>query len=294
MANGGNEIQGAAQLKGFDADARKLILDAIEAGCTGRVSAKGHAILRNAGRGTCSIAPKLPAANRARQNTMSSYRQFMAEHEREYVKQGHPLIKPMTLNERMTLSRVMSDHHAEFARFMDEHPGIDGDAQILVTGTPGDLRFEVMVDSPTAPPPERPIKEWAVIAGRTSDYIFWDREFDPPVVRCVACDYTSANLVGVHLHEGKHLGTSTDHAKAAAAVRTRNLEAKKQQAAVEQMHVTQAATLIAAYFGITGNDAEVADLRTQVKDLQEQVTTLTTARDELQAKFDLVREGLGL
>jgi hypothetical protein len=59
-------------LRGFDKQATDLILKAIEAGCTGRVSSKGHAILRNRTGQTASVPRDLSKPNRTGANTTAA------------------------------------------------------------------------------------------------------------------------------------------------------------------------------------------------------------------------------
>lgn len=67
-------------LLAFDAESRDHILTAMDVGCTGRVSSKGHAVLRNAAGGTEAIARLMTAPNRTSQNTRAKVRKFLAEH----------------------------------------------------------------------------------------------------------------------------------------------------------------------------------------------------------------------
>lgn len=62
----------AADLRGFDREAKKLVLWAMEQGATGKVSSKGHAILRGPDGRTASVSPKWVLANRSAQNTRAS------------------------------------------------------------------------------------------------------------------------------------------------------------------------------------------------------------------------------
>lgn len=58
------------ELKGFDAEATKLILWAQQQGATTKVSNKGHAILRSPdGKKTTAVPRLMKAQNRSAQNT---------------------------------------------------------------------------------------------------------------------------------------------------------------------------------------------------------------------------------
>lgn len=65
-------------LRAFDELATELILEAIELGCQGRVSRRGHCLLRNADGETTAIARNLTSANRAAQNARAQIRRLTA------------------------------------------------------------------------------------------------------------------------------------------------------------------------------------------------------------------------
>lgn len=58
-----------ADLRGFDAESTKLILWAIEQGATGKVSNKGHAILRGPDGRTTAVPRLMKNRNRADRNS---------------------------------------------------------------------------------------------------------------------------------------------------------------------------------------------------------------------------------
>lgn len=67
-------------LTAFDRESKDLILAAMIVGCVGRISAKGHAILRNAG-GTASIPRNMTTPNRSAQNVRADIKRLLREHE---------------------------------------------------------------------------------------------------------------------------------------------------------------------------------------------------------------------
>lgn len=67
-------------LLAFDRLAKELILEAIELGCTGRISAKGHCILRNRTGDTAAVPRHMTAPNRTAQNTRSQVRRLLVAH----------------------------------------------------------------------------------------------------------------------------------------------------------------------------------------------------------------------
>jgi hypothetical protein len=65
-----------SELTTFDRDATDLVLQAMKYGAMGRMSSKGHAIIRNARGQTMSIARKMSKVNRTHQNTLSQFRKL--------------------------------------------------------------------------------------------------------------------------------------------------------------------------------------------------------------------------
>lgn len=65
-------------LGGFDKDATSLILEAMDAGCSGKVSNRGHCILRNSAGGTAAIPKNLTAANRTARNARAQVARLIA------------------------------------------------------------------------------------------------------------------------------------------------------------------------------------------------------------------------
>lgn len=67
-------------LSGFDERARELILRAINAGCTGKVSRKGHVILRNDSGQTTAVPRNLTSPNRTAQNSAAQLERILRTH----------------------------------------------------------------------------------------------------------------------------------------------------------------------------------------------------------------------
>lgn len=68
-------------LTAFDREAKDLTLAAMIVGCVGRISAKGHAILRNDAGGTASIPRNMTTPNRSAQNVRADIKRLLREHE---------------------------------------------------------------------------------------------------------------------------------------------------------------------------------------------------------------------
>lgn len=142
----------------FDRGSTDLILDAMTAGCTGRISSRGHAILHNAADGTASVPRNLTAPNRASQNARSDMRRFMAEHTQHYVSTNDAGLtqhrKPTTRH--ITVSKALVEYGAVFTKWMDKLPhGLPAQAIVSVTcGNPDTAAFAVhaIPETPPAPP----------------------------------------------------------------------------------------------------------------------------------------------
>lgn len=121
-----------ADLVTFDREAKDLILEAMEVGCLGRVSAKGHAILRNNTGGTTSVPRNMTAPNRSAQNARADMRRLLAEH--------HPVLEKPTSTrvprraQQMTVAQAFVEHGAAFSRWFDALPaGLRADQVLKVS-----------------------------------------------------------------------------------------------------------------------------------------------------------------
>lgn len=69
-----------ADLITFDREAKDLILEAMDVGCLGRISSKGHCILRNNAGGSTSIPRNMSSPNRTAQNARADMKRLFAAH----------------------------------------------------------------------------------------------------------------------------------------------------------------------------------------------------------------------
>lgn len=128
-------------LTSFDREAKDLILEAIDAGCVGRVSARGHCILRNNAGGTASIPRKLTSANRTAQNCRADMRRLLAEHHQEQAPTTSLVRSAATIT--TTVSRAFVDYGAPFSRWFDQQSGgLSADDQIAVGPGPTFSRLD--------------------------------------------------------------------------------------------------------------------------------------------------------
>lgn len=121
-----------ADLVTFDREAKDLILEAMEVGCLGRVSAKGHAILRNNTGGTTSVPRNMTAPNRSAQNARADMRRLLAEHRPALEKP--PSTRPPRRAQQMTVAQAFVEHGAAFSRWFDALPaGLRADQLLKVS-----------------------------------------------------------------------------------------------------------------------------------------------------------------
>lgn len=132
-----------ADLATFDREAKDLILKAMEVGCLGRVSAKGHAILRNNTGGTTSVPRNMTAPNRSAQNARADMRRLLAEHRPTLETPTPPPSSTRVRRpaQQMTVSQAFVEHGAAFSRWFDALPG----------GLRADQLLEVSFDEADAP-----------------------------------------------------------------------------------------------------------------------------------------------
>lgn len=122
-------------LRNFDEEPRALILDAMEAGCTGRISSKGHAILRNAGGGTMSVSRDMSLANRSAQNTRAAYKTFAEQHAEAYVAPFDAKPSPLLRETRIGRDAITVAYNLDEAAvntFKAAHPDLDLFTEVAV------------------------------------------------------------------------------------------------------------------------------------------------------------------
>lgn len=119
-------------LKAFDQRAARLVLDAIDAGCTGRVSSKGHAILRNNAGQTASVPPTSTSPNRSAQNAEADVKRLLEGH----ATRSEPSSLPVTFASPITVVEAFATHGMAFSNWMDAQDGLDPHEKIDVSPGP--------------------------------------------------------------------------------------------------------------------------------------------------------------
>lgn len=118
-ANGWTRLT-SRDLTAFDKRAKELILNAMEQGCTGKISSRHHAILRNAAGGTTSVPRNLTSQNRTSQNCEAGVRRLLEEHaeampDTEAPAGGGHAQEPSTI----TVKEAFLRHGAAFSSWID-------------------------------------------------------------------------------------------------------------------------------------------------------------------------------
>lgn len=143
-------------LKAFDQRAARLVLEAIDAGCTGRVSSKGHAILRNSGGQTACVPPNSIALNRSSQNTAADIKRLLEGHTTR--SKASPL--PTPYDSPITVAEALTAHGMAFSTWMDAQDGLCPDDEIEVAagpdGSPCFARLPASGSTPVEAPPADP------------------------------------------------------------------------------------------------------------------------------------------
>lgn len=133
-----------ADLPTFDQEAKSLILGAMDIGCVGRISSKGHCILHNNTGGTASVPPNLTSQNRTAQNARADMRRLMAEHHVD-VPSSDSTQEPRPAQE-ITVAQGFIQHSTAFTAWFDAQEGsLPADTPLKVTFDESDQpHFEVI------------------------------------------------------------------------------------------------------------------------------------------------------
>jgi hypothetical protein len=141
-----------ADLGTFDREATELVLEAMRAGCVGRVSSRGHAILRNNAGGSVSVPRNMTSPNRTAQNARADMKRLLGGHRADHAVSAADR-RPRG-KRQMTVAVAFVEHPAAFSRWFDAQPeGLPADQLIEVSfDGAGEPAFQaVPVDAPAQP-----------------------------------------------------------------------------------------------------------------------------------------------
>lgn len=142
-------------LRAFDQRATDLVLTAMDVGCTGRVSSKGHAILRNSAGQTTSVPPTSISLNRSAQNAAADLKRFLEGH----ATQPEASLTPTDLTSPITVVEALDRHGMAFSNWMDTHGELSPEDKIeVVPAHNGSPSFSLLPES-TPTPVEGPAEE---------------------------------------------------------------------------------------------------------------------------------------
>lgn len=174
----------------FDGEAKELILKAMERGCVGRVSSRGHAILRNNTGGSASVPRNMTSPNRTAQNTRADVKRLLAEHRSLPSLPADAAVRTAPRQaQRLTVSQAFVEHPAAFSRWFDALAvGLPADQELEVSfDEAGDVRFTVIdPPAPTAPA----VEPEPVCAPRSHE--------PAPALPCPDCDRTFGSHRRIH------------------------------------------------------------------------------------------------
>lgn len=118
------------QLRNFDKEATELIMEAMAAGMTGRISNRGHALLYNNTGGSCSVSRNLPLANRTAQNTRANVKRLIQTHDtsRQPAQEATEAVQ-----RTLSVAEAFIQHGGAFSTWFDQHQPLVPDDLIDIT-----------------------------------------------------------------------------------------------------------------------------------------------------------------
>lgn len=142
------------ELRGFDRGIAQLAQEAIDAGCTGRITRNMHLVLFSDAGQTMTLPSKAEFRNRSGQNTRAELRRFLRQHQsvrqqmlREHrgAPGHHPGQDSIDDCTPMSVKQAFLEGRQDFMRFFDglEEP-LSPDAVVEATGTPGQRCFRII------------------------------------------------------------------------------------------------------------------------------------------------------
>lgn len=275
-------------LRGFDDGACDLILKAIGYGAVGRISQKGHALLRGPDGQTMSVSRNTGMGNRGRQNAEADFVRIFGAYEQEEkqavgqnltlvrkeqtVANTHPLVPP---EEHPMLTCPAKDCEAEFVTEGARYTHIQ--KQHFPCREPGCDR---VFTKKSAEQGHFNLSHGVVKRNRAT------------VVKCPepGCDYEGTpGGLGGHTNQVHRKGQAPKGRKSQAKAPTTNRvpqkSASSDSAPTVQVKAPDAETLLARVREALGVDPRVAELEAQLSEARRRA-------DDLEAKLALLKEAL--
>ncbi|WP_424863019.1 C2H2-type zinc finger protein [Streptomyces sp. MMS24-I29] len=287
-----------SDLTAFDQEAKDLILEAMAIGCLGRVSSKGHCILRNNTGGSAAVPRSMPSSNRSAQNTRSDMRRLMAEHRRT----GQPAASSRTPRttpspRRITVAQAFIEYGVAFSRWFDGLPsGLSADQLLdVVIGADGQPAFGVVetgsevgaetetevVTEPVPGPAQAPAGATAGPAGAVPD---------PAEHVCPVCGKTCRSPAALGSHLRMHRTSRPITTPGPGQKAEPDVPAATQPA--ETPAVDSPEEVLRRIRAALGEDPRIALLQGRVAELEAQLTKESKRADEAQARLALVQEAM--
>ncbi|MFF1880238.1 hypothetical protein ACFVVC_02050 [Pseudarthrobacter sp. NPDC058196] len=151
-----------ADLVTFDREATDLVLEAMQAGCVGRVSSRGHAILRNNAGGSVAVPRNMTSPNRTAQNARADVKRLLTGHRSGDT--ASTADRTPRGRAQMTVAAAFVQHPSAFSRWFDAQPqGLPADQLIEVSfeeacepvfqAVPFDVPAQLIAREPDKPEP---------------------------------------------------------------------------------------------------------------------------------------------
>lgn len=263
-----------AELRGFDEEATELVMTAIGHGCLGRLSSKGHVILRSPTGETTAIPRNMSAQNRTAQNARAAVKRLLRE----------PIEPPATEDDalgsqkarartqtqaprRLTVNQAFRDHGAAFASWYATY------AAAHPLGLPAGSLLEVDLDDDAAPTflPVVPdhVPEEAITMTTSAEALAEPRAVETEVV----AERLKNDSVPPEAHHPKHGST----AATTSPVGPEEILRRVREALGEDPRLAALA-------------ADLAEARAEIEALNERLAAQTALAEEASHRLVLIQE----
>lgn len=248
-----------ADLITFDREAKDLILEAMDVGCLGRVSSKGHCILRNNAGGSTSIPRNMTSPNRTAQNARAKMKRLLADHQSD---PGASVSDLPRRTQRMTVAQAFIEHANTFSRWLDDLPG----------GLPADQLLEISFDEADEP------------------------SFNPVSTREPKPEPRPVDTETLSLQRTRrtnHLKIAPEPGQEAEpdmSAQPEEQDPKPKPVPVPRSTVSSSEEVLARVRDALGEDPRVAVLKSRVTELEKDLAKETERADEAHSRLRLIQE----
>jgi hypothetical protein len=249
-----------ADLITFDPEAKDLILEAMDVGCLGRISSKGHCILRNNAGGSTSIPRNMSSPNRTAQNARADMKRLFAAHQPN----AEPPVSDLTSRrtQLITVAQAFVAHGNTFSRWFDDLPGgLPADQLLEISFNETDEPFFNAVAAQDLEPKPRPTSS------------------EPQPLR--------KTRRSSHLRIAPEPG---QEAEIDMSAQPEDQDPNSEQIPVPHWTIKSPEEVLASVRDALGEDPRVAVLERRVTELEKALTKETERADEAQSRLGLIKE----